>query len=110
MATKFANDWNKMCNPYRGPSIYASYQDRFIWPSGFRGGDVLEIEELDSRIGCGRYVLTDRDKMSNHYRGPYIDVAYQISVHLTKRRFQRGIFIFEKQTNKIEIHNTTQNQ
>jgi hypothetical protein len=74
MATMFANDWNKMCNPYRGPSIYASYQDRFIWPSGFRGGDVLEIEELESRIGCGRYVLTDRDKMSNHYRGPYIDV------------------------------------
>ena len=107
---------------------------RFIWPSGFRGEDVLEIDEPDSRIGCGRHVLTDRDKMSNRYRGPYIGAAYHISVHLAKRRFQRGIFTFEKvtddgrrtssddkgsdglwpgelkQRNKIEIHNTTHNQ
>ena len=33
----------------------------------------------------------DRDKMSNLYREPSIDAAYQISVHLGKR-FQRRIF------------------
>ena len=35
-------------------------------------------------------MLTDRDKMSNLYRGPFIDASYQVSVHLAKR-FQRKI-------------------
>jgi hypothetical protein len=33
-------------------------------------------------------LLTDRDEMSNLYRGPSIDASYQVSVHLTKW-FQR---------------------
>ena len=36
-------------------------------------------------------LLTNRDKMSNLYRGPSIDASYQISVHLGKR-FQRRRF------------------
>jgi hypothetical protein len=36
-------------------------------------------------------MLTDRDEMSNLYRGPAIDAAYQVSVHLAKR-FQRRRF------------------
>ena len=36
--------------------------------------------------------LTDRDKMSNLYRGPSIDASYQVSVHLAKR-FQRRRFL-----------------
>jgi hypothetical protein len=35
-------------------------------------------------------LLTDRDKMSNLYRGPSIDASYQVSVHLAKR-FQRRL-------------------
>ena len=31
------------------------------------------------------YLLTDRDVMSNLYRGPSIDTSYQDSVHLVKR-------------------------
>jgi hypothetical protein len=31
-----------MSNLYREPSIYASYQVRIIWPSGFRGKDVYK--------------------------------------------------------------------
>jgi hypothetical protein len=34
---------------------------------------------------------TDRDEMSNLYRGPAIDASYQVSVHLAKR-FQRRRF------------------
>jgi hypothetical protein len=34
-------------------------------------------------------LLTDRDELSNLYRGPSIDASYQVSVHLPKR-FQRG--------------------
>ena len=36
-------------------------------------------------------LLMDRDKMSNLYRRPHIDAAYQVSVHLGKR-FQRRFF------------------
>jgi hypothetical protein len=33
-------------------------------------------------------LLSDRDEMSNLYRGPSIDASYQVSVHLAKQ-FQR---------------------
>jgi hypothetical protein len=36
-------------------------------------------------------LLTNRDKMSNLYRGPSIDASYQVSVHLDQR-FQRRRF------------------
>jgi hypothetical protein len=36
-------------------------------------------------------LLTDRDRLSNLYRGPSIDASYQVSDHLDKR-FQRRRF------------------
>ena len=39
--------------------------------------------------------LTDRDEMSNLYRGPVIDSSYQVSLHLSQR-FQRRILKYEK--------------
>ena len=36
--------------------------------------------------------VTDRDEMSNLYRGPSIDASYQVSVHLAKQ-FQRRRFL-----------------
>jgi hypothetical protein len=29
---------------------------RFIWPSGFRGEDFLEINQSETRIACGGHV------------------------------------------------------
>ena len=40
-------------------------------------------------------MLTDRDKMSNLYRGPSIDASYHVSVHLVKW-FQRRRLKCEK--------------
>jgi hypothetical protein len=37
-------------------------------------------------------LLSDRDEMSNLYRGPSIDASYQVSVHLAKW-FQRRRFL-----------------
>jgi hypothetical protein len=37
-------------------------------------------------------LLTDRDEMSNLYRGSSIDASYQVSVQLAKR-FQRRRFL-----------------
>jgi hypothetical protein len=117
---------------------------QFIWLSGFRGEDFLEINQSETRIiwvamfanGSGRNeqslqktfqkcflpsfgsfgpkvseeknlknqpirnksrlwwpcLLTNRDEMSNLYRGPSIDASYQVSVHLAKR-FQRRRFL-----------------
>jgi hypothetical protein len=42
-------------------------------------------------------LLTDRDEMSNIYRGPSIDDSYQVSVHLAKG-FQRRRLKCEKLT------------
>ena len=38
----------------------------------------------------------DRDEMSNHYRGPPIDVSYQVLIHLAQG-FQRRRLKCEKQ-------------
>ena len=40
-------------------------------------------------------LLTNQDKMSNLYRGPFIDASYQVSVHLDKW-FQRRRFFFNR--------------
>ena len=47
-------------------------------------------------------LLTDRDEMSNLYRGLSIAVTYQVSVHLAKR-FQRRRF-FYKSTSTNQQH------
>jgi hypothetical protein len=57
---------------------------RFIWQSGFRGEDFLEIIQL-SMVAIS---INDRDEMSNHNIGISIDDSYQASVHLAKW-FQR---------------------
>ena len=54
---------------------------QFIWLSSFKGEDFLEIYQSETRIACGGHVLlTDRDEMSNLYRGHSIDASYQVSV------------------------------
>ena len=56
---------------------------RFIWPSGCRGEDFLEINQSETKITCGGpCLLTNRDDMSKLYRESSIDASYQVSVHL----------------------------
>jgi hypothetical protein len=40
----------------------------------------------------------DRDEISNRYRGPSIDAAYQVSVHLAKRFQRRFLKIGQSET------------
>jgi hypothetical protein len=49
-------NWDKMSNLYRGPSIDASNKFQFIWESGFRGEDFLEINQSKTRMACGGHV------------------------------------------------------
>jgi hypothetical protein len=82
-----------MSNLYRGPSKDASYQvlihlaRRFQRRRFFRNQPIRNKNDL--WLPC---LLTDRDEMSNLYRGPSIDASYQVSVHLVKR-FQRRRFL-----------------
>jgi hypothetical protein len=49
--------------------------------------------QIRNKNGLWRpYLLTDRDEMSNLYRGHSVDASYQVSVQLAKR-FQRWWFI-----------------
>jgi hypothetical protein len=61
---------------------------QFIWQSGFRGEDFLEINQSETRMVITAMLSMDQDEMSTLYRGPPIDASYQVSVHLAKR-FQR---------------------
>jgi hypothetical protein len=82
-----------MSNLYREPSKDASYQvlihlaRRFQRRRFFRNQPIRNKNDL-----WWPCLLTDRDEMSNLYRGPSIDVSYQVSVHLSKR-FQRRRFL-----------------
>jgi hypothetical protein len=52
----FVNGSKLMSNLYRGPSKDAYYRIRFIWSSGFRGEDFLEINQSEKRVACGGHV------------------------------------------------------
>jgi hypothetical protein len=74
---------------YRGPPIDSSYQDSVHLSNRFRRRRYFRNQPIRKKSRLWRpCLLTDRDWMSNLYRGPPIDGSYQVSVHLTKR-FQR---------------------
>jgi hypothetical protein len=44
---------------YRGSSIDVSYPNRFVWPSGFREEDFLEIDQSETGIACGAMFVNE---------------------------------------------------
>jgi hypothetical protein len=49
-------DQNEMSNPYRGPSIDASYQVSVHLAKQFQRRRFLEIDQSKTRIACGSHV------------------------------------------------------
>jgi hypothetical protein len=81
-----------MSNLYRGPSINASYQISVHLGKRFQRRRFFRNQPIKNKNGLWwPCLLTDRDEMSNLYRGPSIDASYQVSVQLAKR-FQRRRF------------------
>jgi hypothetical protein len=77
---------------YRGPPIDAYYQVSVHLDKRFqRRRFFLSLPIRNKNCLWWPFLLMDRDKMSNLYRGLSIVASYQISVHLGKR-FQRGRF------------------
>jgi hypothetical protein len=52
----FVNDRDKMSNPYREPSIDASYQVSVHLAKQFQRRRFLEIHQLETRIACGSHI------------------------------------------------------
>ena len=78
-----------MSNPYRGPSNDASYQVSIHLAKRLQRRRFFRNQPIRNK-NCLWWpcLLTDRDDMSNLYRGHAIDASYQVSVHLAKW-FQR---------------------
>ena len=76
---------------------------RFIWLSGFRREDFFRNQPIRNK-NCLWWpcLLTDRDEMSNLYRGPSINAFYQVSIYFAKR-FQRRRFFFKSANRKQEL-------
>ena len=49
----FVNDRDKMSNPFKEPSIDASYQVSIHLAKRFQRRRFLEIDQLETRIACG---------------------------------------------------------
>ena len=87
-----------MSNLYRGPSKDASYQVLIHLTKQFQRRFFFRNLPIRNKNVLWRpCLLTERDEMSNIYRGPSIDASYQVSVHLAKR-FQRRRSKCEKLT------------
>ena len=78
--------------------ISTRYREPVHLAKRFQRRRILKISQSETRVVCGGHVcLTDRDEMSNLYRGPSIDASYQVSVHLAEG-FQRRRLKCEKLT------------
>jgi hypothetical protein len=83
---------DEMSNLYRGPSKDASYQVLIHLARLFQRRRFFRNQPIRNKNDLWwPCLLTNRDEMSNLYRGPSIDASYQVSVHLAKR-FQRRRF------------------
>ena len=93
-----STDRDEMHNFDRGPYMVASDQVSVHLAVQFQRSRLFRNQPIRNKNCPWRpYLLTDRDEMSNLYRGPIIDHCYQVLVHLTNR-FQRRIF-FQKSIN-----------
>jgi hypothetical protein len=81
-----------MSNLNREPSKNASYHVSIYLFKRFQRRRFFRNQPISNKNCLWRpCLLTNRDKMSNLYRGPSIHASYQVSVHLAKW-FQRRRF------------------
>ena len=86
-------DQDEMSNFNRGPSIDASYQVSVHLAKWFQRRRIKQNQPIRNKNHLWQpCLLTDRNEMSNLYRGPSIDASYQVSDNLAKR-FQRRRFL-----------------
>ena len=80
---------DKIIKLYRGHSKDVFHKVLIHLARRFQRGRFFRNQPTRNKNGlCRPCLLTDRDEMSNLYRGPSVDASCQVSVHLAKR-FQR---------------------
>ena len=75
----------------------------FIWPSGFRGEDFLEIDQSKTRNAYGGHVYYRIAEMSNRHRGSSIYVSYQVLVHMSKRSQKRRFLEIDQSKQELPV-------
>ena len=100
MVAMFVNRSGRNEHLYRGPSIDASYHVLVHLAKWFQRRRFFRHRPIRNK-NCQWQpcLLTDRDKMSNLYRGPFIDASYHVSVHFIWPCGYRGED-FQKSTNQ----------
>jgi hypothetical protein len=78
---RLLTDQDEMSNLYRGPSKDASYKVLIHLAKRFQRRFVRNQPIRNKNGLWWQCLLTDRNEMSNLYRGPSIDAFYQVSVH-----------------------------
>jgi hypothetical protein len=90
--TSLQSDRKEMRKIYRGPSIDAAYQILVHLAKRFQRKRLFSNQPIRNKNCLWRpCLLTDRDEISNLYRGSYIDAYYQVLVNLAMQ-FQRRFF------------------
>ena len=74
-----------MANFHRGHAIDASYQASVHLAKQFQRKIFFRIDQPEKKIACGSRLYSNRDEMRKLYKGPSIDAAYQVSIHLAQR-------------------------
>ena len=94
---------NEITNLYRGLVIDGSYLVSVYLTKRFQRRNIYWNWPTRNKSCLLRpCLLTDRDEMSNLYRGPSINASYQVSVDLAKR-FQRRRFLKKSANQKQEL-------
>ena len=94
-----STDQNEISNPYRGTSIDASYSVTVHLARQFQRRSFFKNQPISDKNCLWRpCLLTDRDEMSNLYRGPSIDASYQVLIHLAKQFQRRFLDINQSET------------
>jgi hypothetical protein len=92
MVAIFVNRSGRNEHLYRGPFIDASYQVVVHLAKRFQKRRFFRHRPIRNK-NCRWQpcLITDRDKISNFYREPFIDASYHVSFHsamrLQRRRF-----------------------
>ena len=97
-------DRDKLSNLYRGPPIDDTYQVSVYLAKRFQRRNVFRNQPIRNKNCLWRpCLLTDRDELSNLYRGPSKDASYQVTVHLAKRFQRRRILKSANQKQELPV-------
>ena len=92
-----------MSTLHRGPPIVTSYHVSVHLAKRFQRRRFFRNPPIRNKNCLWRpCLLTDRDQMSNLYRGPSINASYQVSVQLAKRFQQRRFLDIDQSETRID--------